>query len=134
MRAAVLLAMMCTLVYADQSSGLVPHGGVAVQLVKADGRGGLIVDQNGIEMLKDLGELHVVSVVGQYHSGKSFLMNQVRLERPSLFVFMTPAHLAHSFFARSLWRLRGMPSRSDPRRGQQLTAFGTGPSRAEQRG
>ena len=85
--AMLLAATFCALVYAaeEKQTGLVPHGGMAVQIVKGDGNGGLEVDQGGLDVLRELGELHVVSAVGPYHSGKSFLMNQLMASQGDAF-------------------------------------------------
>ena len=48
---------------ADESTSVTPHGGYAVQIVKSDGKGGLEVVPEGLEILKSLGTLHVVSVM-----------------------------------------------------------------------
>ena len=51
--------------------------GHAVQIARPDGQGGLEVVEEGLQLLGKLDKVHIVSVVGGYHTGKSFLLNQL---------------------------------------------------------
>ena len=50
------------------SGAVSTHGGFAVQIVKPDGKGGIEVVPEGLEILKSLGTLHVVSVRPPTHN------------------------------------------------------------------
>lgn len=57
----------------------VPQGEARpVQIVRPDGRGGLEVVESGLQFLNELvGGYEVVGVLGTFHTGKSFLLNQM---------------------------------------------------------
>ena len=86
---ALLMSMIACALSTSVSfnSSMVPSGfykdsppvtGEPIQLVGSDGKGGLTISKAGLDVLNKLdSSVHVVSVVGKFHTGKSFLLNQL---------------------------------------------------------